>query len=369
MKQKLKNLVRSLVPAVYTVGRVFLKKGAVLSAEEAMTILHRHHPDPAGSCLWDNPLPEPEYDLTVILPVYNVERYLEQCLTSVLDQRTRYSFRVIAVDDGSTDSSPQILERHRSHQRLTILRQNNAGVSAARNAALLGVKSRYVMFLDADDHLEPGAIQAMMDAAAVHDADLIQGGYLCFRDEDNGTVYDRRFPDGTGDRSRVTGMVCAKVYRSRLFERVCFPQGYWYEDTAIWLLVLPISRKIATVSQRIYRYRRHGASITGSDRGKARTLDTCYVTLSALSAREGLGLESDQVLYANLLRQAVINCKRTLTQPDQVRRSVFALSHHLLRQHRPEKGAALNGWEARLEQALLEGNFPGYILLCRTWPQ
>lgn len=368
MKHAIKEGIRALVPGIYGIGRHFMKKGGVLSMEEAMGILHRHSPDPAGDCLWDNPLPEPEYDLAVIIPVYNAERYLDQCLTSVLGQDTRYSFRVIAVDDGSTDSSPDILKRYWADERLSIIRQENAGASAARNAALRGVESRYVLFLDSDDYLVEGAIEALLDAAVSRDADIVQGSYSCFRDRDGQKIYDRRFTDGEGEQAlaAVSGMVGGKLYRSRLFEKVRFPQGYWYEDTVIWLLTLPMAGKVATVSHGVFRYRRHDASNTGAQQGKAKTLDTCYVTLAALTARERLGMKPDGGLYRRLLRQVVINCKRTGSEPDYVKKSVFSISHRILTTYRPEPPAALNDWERKLEEAVLEGNYTGYTLLCRS---
>lgn len=96
---------------------------------------------------------------SVIIPVYNVERYLRECLESVLSQ-TFTDFEVLCVDDGSTDGSPEILREYAAKdERVNVLRQENMGVSAARNSALNRIKGEYFTFLDADDVLQKSALE------------------------------------------------------------------------------------------------------------------------------------------------------------------------------------------------------------------
>lgn len=116
--------------------------------------------------------------LSIIIPVYNAEEYLDRCLTSILEQEF-VSYEVILIDDGSTDSSPMICDRYSSSDpRFRTVHKPNGGVSSARNVGLELAKGEYVMFLDSDDALLPYALDDIMDVVAGDD--MIIGGYAVF---------------------------------------------------------------------------------------------------------------------------------------------------------------------------------------------
>ncbi len=116
--------------------------------------------------------------LSIIIPVYNAEEYLDRCLDSVLEQSFP-SYEVILVDDGSTDSSPMICDRYSATDpRFRTIHKNNGGVSSARNAGMNLAKGEYLMFVDSDDALLPDALDRMMEG--VVDEDIIIGGYTAF---------------------------------------------------------------------------------------------------------------------------------------------------------------------------------------------
>ena len=97
---------------------------------------------------------------SVIIPVYNVAEYLPQCIDSVLTQNLS-DFELILVDDGSTDNSGKICDQYDEKPNIKIIHQTNAGLSAARNAGVAKANGRYLVFLDSDDYLEPGALAAI----------------------------------------------------------------------------------------------------------------------------------------------------------------------------------------------------------------
>ena len=106
--------------------------------------------------------------ISIVVPVYNAEDYLDRCLHSVMDQEFT-SYEVILVDDGSTDASSLICDRYSSTDpRFVTIHQANKGVSAARNAGINMAQGEYVMFLDSDDVLLPFALETMMENQAVH---------------------------------------------------------------------------------------------------------------------------------------------------------------------------------------------------------
>lgn len=116
--------------------------------------------------------------LSIIIPVYNAEEYLDRCLVSIMEQSFG-SYEVILVDDGSTDSSPLICDRYSSTDpRFRTIHKKNGGVSSARNAGLDLAKGEFVMFVDSDDVLLPDAIDRMLEG--VLNEDLVLGGFTAF---------------------------------------------------------------------------------------------------------------------------------------------------------------------------------------------
>lgn len=116
--------------------------------------------------------------LSIIVPVYNAEEYLDRCLISILEQEFA-SYEVILVDDGSTDSSPLICDRYSSvDPRFRTVHKENGGVSSARNAGLDLAKGEYVMFVDSDDSLLPDSLEMMMEH--VTGEDIVVGGYTVY---------------------------------------------------------------------------------------------------------------------------------------------------------------------------------------------
>lgn len=111
--------------------------------------------------------------ISVIIPIYNVEKYLHRCLDSVLAQTNR-ELEIILVNDGSTDQSPEICESYASQDaRIKIINQKNVGHSAARNAGMRIASGEYVCFIDSDDCIDQGMMQAYHEVAVLHEPDII----------------------------------------------------------------------------------------------------------------------------------------------------------------------------------------------------
>ncbi len=118
--------------------------------------------------------------ISVIMPVHNAERYLEQCLDSVIAQ-TEKDIEIICVNDGSTDSSPQILRSYAdSDNRISIINQEQKGAGAARNKGLEQAKAKYLSFLDADDFFELDMLKTAADRADQTNADVLVFGAWTF---------------------------------------------------------------------------------------------------------------------------------------------------------------------------------------------
>lgn len=121
--------------------------------------------------------------VSVIIPVYNDEKYLEQCVKSALDQ-TYQNLEVILVDDGSTDTTPTLCEKlHDQDQRVRVLHKENGGVGSSRNAGLAMATGDYVLFIDNDDLIDKDQIEILHDLLKKTDADIAIGNYRLLLDD------------------------------------------------------------------------------------------------------------------------------------------------------------------------------------------
>ena len=282
-------------------------------------------PDCRSSALTVHHIHEYEADLQIIVPAYNAAATIEECLRSILTQRTRRRILLVVVDDGSTDSTPGIVRSFSSDSRLRIITQENQGFSGARNAGMRHLYAPYLAFVDADDSLPPHAIDTLLDAAETHDADIVQGSYQCFsRSTVRRTV---RFPSYSGDDfTRLHGTPWAKVYRSSLFLRLGFPPHYWFEDTLGPLLLHPLAHRVVTLPRPVYLYRDNPQGISHRSHGQPRNVEALWVTRSLLADGESLGIPRTPLLLKSFLIDTRCTLHRLTAVPD-ARLQVCALSY------------------------------------------
>lgn len=212
--------------------------------------------------------------ISVIIPVYNVERYLEQCLESVVNQTYR-NLEIIIVDDASPDNSREIYLRYQKMDaRIRIIRkEKNAGLSKARNSALEVCQGQFVYFLDSDDYIQPEMLEHMYQAMHRNDADMA----ICAHervDECGKGVGDRPLPEiACADSRKIYELfvqeklpvfVQTKLYRRELFEKVRFPVGKMHEDVFIFPEIMRLCRRITVLSEELFKYRVHFQSFTNS---------------------------------------------------------------------------------------------------------
>lgn len=173
--------VKTLIKRIVGATSPLLMRKSMMTASEAEKLLNAYSPRPAGSCLAQNAM-KPEVDLQIIVPAYNVERFIADCLESVVQQKTKYSFLATVVNDGATDRTGEIMEEYHTKypELIEVITQENKGLSGARNIALSCLKGRYITFLDSDDLLEEGAVEHLMRCAEAEDADIVQGNWIEF---------------------------------------------------------------------------------------------------------------------------------------------------------------------------------------------
>ena len=207
--------------------------------------------------------------VSVIVPVYNGEKYLRECLDSLLGQTMR-EIEIVCVNDGSTDSSGQILAEYAHREaRLRIIEQKNAGEAAARECGLQNATGEYVLFVDDDDVLSQLCAEKTYETAVCENADIVVFGGTTFprKLEWADTVLSTR--DVRYNNDSVTALLCEtgsrpfvwnKLYRMGLFREnhIPFPKGIRLgDDQALMFAVLPRASKISYISDKFYHYRQH----------------------------------------------------------------------------------------------------------------
>lgn len=359
-------------------GMLYRAKNPVemeMTEEEATAILEQIRPNREGSpfhaAVADN---DNLYDLSVVIPVYNGQSYLRDCLDSILKQETRYSIEVICVNDGSQDRSPEILEEYSQDSRVKVLNQENQGISAARNNGLAHARGTYVMLVDNDDLLAEGTIEAVLEIAFQQDADIVKTGHLVFTESRTIPVVesDYRFcPNGLGpELLTYNGFVWGCVIRRSLFKKVCFPVGFWYEDMITRLLLYRLCRRFIYLDQICYHYRMHGnnASKKVWSAKSMKALDQYFLLEEIRRHAADLGLEEDFWVWQLYLDECGSLLFHRLNDLDlKARQAAFSACGTLLRFSADQWNlSVLSRRKYILAKSLLNRDFTLWERLCKS---
>lgn len=310
---------------------IWQKNSELPSPVKAEELLNSISADPHTTALCTKlPSGDKKYDLQIIVAAYNMGDVIERCLNSVLNQSTQYHYQLVVVNDGSTDDTADILKEYASDDRLKIISQENRGFSGARNRGLESLNARYVTFLDSDDQLMPGSIDALISEADNQKADIVQGGYKLLK---NGVILDGAYPADNhhAKAEECYGYPWGKVFKAKLFERIHFPEYYWFEDTIMAMLLFPMAKRLCTVSRPVYLYTCNPNGISATCKGKPKTLDTYYVTQSLLRDARALGIDTNSEDYLRIMNnQIALNFARTSAMGIKCREAIFVLTRKML---------------------------------------
>lgn len=222
-------------------------------------------------------------NLTFIIPVYNVEKYLAKCLDSILVDN-EFTGQVICVNDGSTDRSGKILEKYaEKYPNIEIVSQPNAGLSAARNAGIKAANGEYVCFLDSDDYWQPNVLKGLLEQIERDKLDVLRfrfqnvnENYEVFnpykRDHSNDNDYAEVPIDGVSFLNQRMGTQCYAamfILRRELLYGCLFIPGIYFEDTDWTPRMLCKAKRVASSDAVVYNYLMRTGSITNAvDRTK-----------------------------------------------------------------------------------------------------
>ena len=212
--------------------------------------------------------------ISVVIPVYNVEKYLANCLDSVTNQ-TYQNLEIICIDDGSTDNSPQILKTFAAKdKRIISIMQKNKGVSAARNAGLQKASGDYIAFIDSDDFVHPQFLEVMLHLLMKNEADVAFCGFvknkngqptankIFFEDIRFRTITEPLSSVLNHGRYRIKFMVWNGLYKKKLVQHHLFIEGICFEDYPWIVSLMSQNPKTVITNQQLYYYTYNPGSIT-----------------------------------------------------------------------------------------------------------
>ena len=259
--------------------------------------------------------------ISVIVPVYNTEKYLVECVES-LRKQTYSNIEIILVDDGSTDASIEICDEFaEKDSRVKVFHKKNEGVAVARNFGIQQSNGQYVVIVDSDDVAVDRMIEVLYTQIKENDADIAVGNYYIY-DETDGNFYyyiidddycvevlssqeliDRQAGAWQWNSSAFIVTV-AKLYKRDLFEDVSFTHGRRFDDEASTHRLFLRSKKTVFINDNLYLYRRRSGSIMRTDFDLSWVRDLVEVFSKKISdfVLAGLDVSVMRIRFVNLLK-------------------------------------------------------------------
>lgn len=204
-------------------------------------------------------------EISIIMPVYNIEKYLPRCLESIIKQ-SFIDFELLAVDDGSLDSSLSVLKNYAAKDsRIKVIHQENGGASKARNNGLNHASGRFISFIDGDDFIECNFFEILYETLIKENTMICMCGFSCVDESGNeiDSIFSNNFvPEKINGRQAVCqigrnvtfGVVWNKLYRREIFDDIRFTEGMTFEDEMILHHIYGKVDKISCVRQNLYYY-------------------------------------------------------------------------------------------------------------------
>ena len=263
--------------------------------------------------------------ITVIVPVYNVEHYLDKCLDSLINQ-TYKNLEIIVINDGSTDNSGAICQEYaRKDNRIIYIEKENSGLSDARNVGLDKMTGSYVTFVDSDDWVELDYVEVLYNKIIEYEVDISVGNYYSYNEDeklfyfhmsadsyyekvyDNVSIFENLY-ESKEMKNFALISACGKLYKAKLFDYIRFDKGKLGEDGYFNQKIYLLVEKIVYINQGLYAYRQRNGSIT-----KTWTEKWMHALVDAMSERitllanMGYPLEKHLAVYRQMLEVSLAN--------------------------------------------------------------
>lgn len=214
--------------------------------------------------------------LSIIVPIYNVEKYINKCIDSILAQ-TFTDFELILVDDGTLDNCGKICDEYaKADSRIKVIHKKNGGLSSARNAGIDIAQGEYIGFVDSDDLIKDDMYDLLYKAILKYNADISICNFIKF-DEDSQFIFKKEMDEGmevwtniealeklNTDNDGKIVVAWNKLYKKELWNDIRFPKGKIHEDAFTMHKILFAANKVVNTNKYLYGYLQRNSSIIGS---------------------------------------------------------------------------------------------------------
>lgn len=255
--------------------------------------------------------------VSVIVPVYNVEEYLDQCVESIVNQ-TYTNLEIVLVDDGSPDNCPQICDRWAEQDsRIKVIHKKNGGLSDARNYGIEHATGDYLIFIDSDDYINDNCIEILLNALLENGCSMSAARFVLvyenvFSDEqfsnnifvvDNKAYWNMYYRNLFKSDNTISGALingCHKLMKKELFTDIRFPVGRINEDTFTTYKIVSLCERIALVDKPLYNYiyRESSLSHNEDDKAQMKSLDLIEAMKERLDYFISSNIDNDLIKYA-----------------------------------------------------------------------
>jgi len=181
----LANMAYFLYMVKFFINKIRQKQSITdMTCAEAREIIDKIYPKPMSKPVCINPEINNDLDLSIVIPVYNYASILENNIHSVLNQKTKYNYEVIFVDDGSTDGAQDILRKYESNPKVKLIFQENGGIANARNTGINNASGKYIMFVDCDDTVHDNIVELLLSKAYADGCDMVVAAHNLAKEKD-----------------------------------------------------------------------------------------------------------------------------------------------------------------------------------------
>lgn len=265
--------------------------------------------------------------VSVIVPVYNVEQYLDKCLNTLVNQ-TLEDIEFIVVNDGATDNSKNIILEYKEKypNKIVYVEKANGGLSDARNYGMPYAKGDYIAFLDSDDYVELDTYEKLYRRAIEKDADMVECDF--YWEYPNKKIHDQNaiYKNESDMYSRARVVAWNKLYKRDVLlnSGILFPKGLRYEDVEFFYKMLPQLKNIELVSEPLVHYIQRDNSITSVQNEK--TKDIFYILDNILEYYKQVGLYKKYVQELEYMHTRILlssSLKRMVKIPNKTIREML----------------------------------------------
>ena len=366
----IKKILYNILNICYKIARMFVNKNKCkIDLQKAKNELNdfylkdKNRRKTTKINLKDNPI-----DLSIIIPVYNSEKYIAEAIESILKQNINFSYEIVIIDDGSLDESLKEIRKYENMKEVKIISIKNQGVSYARNFGLGKALGKYIMFMDSDDKLEENSINILMNLIVNNNADITVGSFYKFNNQGNilykNIIKNKTINNDEYEKYQIYGMPWGKVFKKELFNDIEFPVDYYYEDTIIINLVFNLAKKVITTEKIVYAYRDNFKGLTKIDSIDKKRLDAYFVVEYCHNIIKEKNIENESLFrfYLNIQLGSLLN-QRIKKFPKNIQEDIFLLSSRIIDEMK-EKYCENTVMEENMCNAFTSRNFKYWKLNC-----